>query len=330
MAINGFGRIGRLALRIALENENINIVAVNDLVPIEQLAHLLKYDSVHGRFNGKVEIEGNYLRVNGQKIRATQERDPKNLAWNELDVDVVLECTGVFKSKDQAKVHLEAGAKNVVISSPSKDVPMFVMGVNENKLTADLNIISNASCTTNCLAILAKAIHDHFGIEEALMTTVHAATASQSTIDMPSKKNMRIGRSALTNIIPTSTGAATATTQVIPELEGKITGMAMRVPVANGSVVDLTLKTEKATSLDEINKKLKELSEGELKGYLAYTEDEVVSQDFISDPHSCIYDADASIELNANFFKLIAWYDNEYGYAERLVDLANYFLSLKK
>lgn len=330
IAINGFGRIGRLVFRILSQKEHINIVAVNDLVPVEQLAYLLKYDSVHGKFDGKIEVENGNLIVNGKKVRVTAERNPENLDWAAVSTDIVLECTGLFKSKELAQKHLQAGAKKVVISAPSHDAPMYCMGVNEKEMSADEKIISNASCTTNCLAVLAKVVNDNFGIKEGLMTTVHAVTASQSPVDSPSPKNYRIGRGAINNIIPTSTGAAEAVTKVIPELEGKLTGMAMRVPVADVSVVDLTLKTEKATSLEEINQKMKSLAQNELKGILAYTEEEAVSQDFVSDTHSCIYDAGASIELNNQFFKLIAWYDNEYGYASRLADLTIYSGSISK
>lgn len=328
IAINGFGRIGRLALRIALKNENINIVAVNDLVPVEQLAYLLKYDSVHGRFDGEVEIRDNNLIVNDREIRVTSEKNPENLAWNEVHTDIVLECTGIYKDQDSASAHLKAGAKKVVISAPSKDVPMYVMGVNHTQISPITKIVSGASCTTHCLAVLAKVIHENFGIEEALMTTIHAVTASQITVDGPAKKNYRLGRSALNNIIPTSTGAAIAVTKVIPELEGKLTGMAFRVPTANVSVVDLTVRTEKSTDLETIKKVIKEVSETELKGILRYTEDPIVSQDIISDEHSSTFDATASMELNSNFFKLISWYDNEYGYASKLVDMAVYVNSL--
>lgn len=324
ISINGFGRIGRLVFRILSQKENINIVAVNDLVPVEQLAYLLKYDSVHGKFDGEIKVKDGNLIVNGKEVRVTAERNPEKLDWAAVATDIVLECTGLFKSKELAQKHIQAGAKKVVISAPSKDAPMYCMGVNEKEMTADEEIISNASCTTNCLAVLAKVINDHFGIKEGLMTTVHAVTASQSPVDSPSPKNYRIGRSAVNNIIPTTTGAAEAVTKVIPELKGKLTGMAMRVPVADVSVVDLTLRTEKGTSLEAINQKVKSLAQNELKGILAYTDEEVVSQDFVSDTHSCIYDTGASIELNDRFFKLIAWYDNEYGYASRLADLTIY------
>ncbi len=328
LAINGFGRIGRIAFRIASQKENVNIVAINDLVPVEQLAYLLKYDTVHGRFKGSITVVDGNLVVNGNTIRVTAETNPENLAWNAVNADVVLECTGIFKSHAQASAHLKAGAKKVVISAPSKDAPTYVMGVNHKEVPTNAKIVSNASCTTNCLAVLAKVVNDHFGIAEGLLTTVHATTSTQSTVDAPSKKNYRIGRSALNNIIPTSTGAAIAVTKVIPELEGKLTGMAFRVPSNDVSVVDLTMRTEKSTSLEEIKKVIKTKADGELKGFLDYTEDEVVSQDFVSDSHSCIFDASASMELNTNFFKLVAWYDNEFGYASRLVDMAMYVTSL--
>lgn len=326
LGINGFGRIGRLAFRIASQMDNVNIIAVNDLTPINKLAYLLKYDSVHGRFSEEIKVGKNHLVINGKKIKVTAKKDPQNLNWT--GVDIVLECTGVFKSPEEAGLHIKKGAKKVLISAPSKDVSMYVMGVNHKQITADQKIVSNASCTTNCLAVFAKIIQDNFGIEEALMTTVHAVTASQSTVDYPATKNNRIGRSAFNNIIPTSTGAADATAKVIPALKGKITGMAFRVPTADVSAVDLTVRTEKETSLKMIQEIMKKAAENELQGILAYTEDEVVSTDFISDPHSCIFDADACIELNPNFFKLVAWYDNEYGYAQRLVDLALYINEL--
>ncbi len=328
IGINGFGRIGRIAFRIMSQREDLQVVGVNDLIPIEQLAHLLKYDTVHGRYQGEVQVEGNKLVVDGNEIRVTSEKNPENLKWDELDVDVVLECTGIFKEHDSASAHIKAGARKVVISAPSKDAPMYIMGVNHTDVPKDAQVISNASCTTNCLATVAKVVNDHFGIVEGLMTTIHAATATQSTVDVPAKKNYRIGRSAMNNIIPTSTGAAMAVTKVIPELEGKLTGMAFRVPTDDVSVVDLTFRSEKDTSLKEITGTLKEAAENELKGYLGYTEEELVSQDFRSDSHSAIFDADASMELNKNFFKLVAWYDNEYGYSSRLVDLTEYFASL--
>lgn len=328
IGINGFGRIGRLAFRIAQKNENITIVAINDLVDVDHLAYLLKYDSVHGKFDAEVSTKNGNLVVDGNEIRVSAEKNPENLKWDAVNADYVIDCTGMFKTKESAGGHLKAGAKKVFISAPAKDAPMFVMGVNHNELKADEKIISNASCTTNCLAPLAKIMHDNFGLEEGLMTTVHASTTSQYVVDSPSKKNYRIGRSAMNNIIPTTTGAAIAVTKVIPELEGKLTGMAFRVPTPDVSVVDLTLRTKKATSLEEIKKVFKEKAEGELKGILGYTEEALVSQDFVSEERTCVFDAGASIELNENFFKLVAWYDNEYGYASKLIDLVVYAVNL--
>lgn len=325
VGINGFGRIGRLAFRIAAQRKDMEVVAVNDLLEVDHLAYLLQYDSVHGKYPGKVEVKDGYLMVDGKKIRVSAQKDPELLKWDEVEASLVIDCTGVFKDVDSASAHLKAGAKKVVLSAPSKTAPMYVMGVNHTSIKPSDTIISASSCTTNCLAPMAKIIHDEYGIEEALMTTVHAVTASQSTVDQPSKKNYRIGRSALNNIIPTTTGAAIAVTKVIPELKGKITGMAFRVPTANISVVDLTLRTEKATSYEEIKALFKNASENEYKGIVNYTEDAVVSQDFISDTHICTFDANAGIELNQNFFKLVGWYDNEYGYSAKLVDLAAYF-----
>lgn len=328
IGINGFGRIGRLALRAAAQRDNVQVVAINDLLDVEHLAYLLKYDSVHGKFDGTVDVEGGHLVVNDQKIRITAERDPKNLKWDEAGATIVLECTGIFTTLETAQYHIDGGAKKVLISAPSKDAPMFVMGVNHEKIKASDNIISNASCTTNCLAPLAKVLNDNWGIEEGLMTTVHATTATQFTVDGPSKKDYRGGRSSLTNIIPASTGAAKAVTKVIPELEGKLTGMAFRVPTADVSAVDLTVRLEKETSYEEIKNAFKSASEGELKGILGYTEEAVVSQDFVSDPRTSIFDAGAGMELNSKFFKLISWYDNEAGYANKLVDLAEYVSGL--
>lgn len=324
IGINGFGRIGRLALREIVKRNDVEIVAVNDLLEVEHLAYLLKYDSVHGRFDGKVEVKDGKLIVNGKPIRVTAEKDPSQLKWNEVEAEMILDCTGIFTTLEKADAHLKAGAKKVIISAPSKDAPMFVMGVNEDKITAQNTIISNASCTTNCLAPLAKVLNDEFGIEEALMTTVHAATASQMVVDGPSKKDFRGGRSVLGNIIPASTGAAVAVTKVIPELKGKLTGMAFRVPTADVSVVDLTVKLSKETTYQEIIASLKKASKGSLKGILDVTEDDVVSQDFVSDTRTCIVDAKAGIALNSTFYKIVAWYDNEYGYAAKLVDLAVY------
>ena len=328
IGINGFGRIGRLAFRAISKRANVEVVGINDLQEVDYIAYLLKYDSVHGTFPLDVKAENGNLVVDGKTIRITAEKDPKNLKWNEIGVDVVLECTGLFTTLEKAQAHLNAGAKKVVISAPSADAPMFVMGVNHKSVKPTDNIVSNASCTTNCLAPIAKVINDNFGIEEALMTTVHATTATQLTVDGPSKKDWRGGRSALINIIPSSTGAAKAVGKVIPELNGKLTGMAFRVPTADVSVVDLTVKTKKATSLKEINEAMKKASEGELKNILAYTEELVVSQDFVGCTNTSIYDAKAGIELNEHFFKVVSWYDNEAGYSNKLVDLAQHVASL--
>jgi glyceraldehyde 3-phosphate dehydrogenase len=322
IGINGFGRVGRLAFRVASTRKDIEIVAINDLLDVDHLAYLLKYDSVHGRFPGKVEAKDGILMVDGVKIRVTSEKNPENLKWDEVGAAIIVDCTGVFKEVDSASAHLRAGAKKVIISAPSKTAPMFVMGVNHKNVKASDTIISNASCTTNCLAPLAKIINDEYGIIEGLMTTVHAVTSSQSTVDLPSKKNYRIGRSALSNIIPTSTGAAIAVTKVIPELKGKLTGMAFRVPTTNVSVVDLTVRTKKPATYEEIKTLFKNAAQNEYKGIVNYTEDNVVSQDFVSDSYLCTFDANAGIALNENFFKLVAWYDNEYGYSAKLVDLA--------
>ncbi|MCA0132631.1 type I glyceraldehyde-3-phosphate dehydrogenase [Winogradskyella alexanderae] len=328
LGINGFGRIGRIVFRATVKRNDVDVVAINDLLDVEHLAYLLKYDSVHGNFDGTVEVKDGHLVVNGKTVRVTAEKDPKNLKWDEVGVDVVAECTGIFTTLETADYHIQAGAKKVVISAPSKDAPMFVMGVNDDKLTADQTIVSNASCTTNCLAPIAKVIDDNFGLEEALMTTIHASTATQLTVDGPSRKNYRLGRSALLNIIPSTTGAAKAVGKVIPKLNGKLTGMAFRVPTADVSVVDLTVRTTKATSLEEIKKAFKAASEGAMNGVLGYTEDAVVSQDFVSDARTSIFDAEACIELNPQFFKLVSWYDNEYGYSYKLVDLAQKVNSL--
>src|SRR6056300_405833 len=311
VGINGFGRIGRMVFRAAAQRDDIEIVAINDLLELDHLAYLLKYDSVHGNFKGTVEISGDQLIVNGKVVRITAERDPRNLKWDEVGATVVAECTGIFTTLDMAQQHIEGGAKKVVISAPSKDAPMFVMGVNHNEVKSSDTIVSNASCTTNCLAPLAKVLHDNFGIEEALMTTVHATTATQMTVDGPSRKDYRGGRSALLNIIPASTGAAKAVTKVIPSLQGKITGMAFRVPTADVSVVDLTVKLEKDTSYNDIKAAFKKASEeGPMVGVLGYTEDAVVSQDFVSDHRTSIFDAGAGIELNSKFYKIVSWYDN--------------------
>jgi len=328
IGINGFGRIGRIAFRVAASRPDIEIVGINDLLDVDHLAYLLKYDSVHGRFNGTVDIKNGNLVVNGNEIRITAERNPEDLKWDAVGAEVVLDCTGIFTTLDKAQAHITAGAKKVAISAPSADAPMFVMGVNHKKITASDTIVSNASCTTNCLAPLAKVIDDNFGIIEGLMTTVHATTATQMTVDGPSKKDWRGGRSALANIIPSSTGAAKAVGKVIPELNGKLTGMAFRVPTPDVSVVDLTVRTEKPASWDEVKAALKAASEGELSGVLGYTEELVVSQDFVSEPMTSVFDAGASIALNDNFFKLVSWYDNEFGYSTKLVDLAQYIASV--
>ena len=308
--------------RATVKRDNVDVVAINDLLDVEHLAYLLEYDSVHGRFDGTIEIKDGNLIVDGKTIRITAERDPKNLKWDEVGADVVAECTGIFTTLETAQYHIDGGAKKVVISAPSKDAPMFVMGVNHQDVKASDTIISNASCTTNCLAPIAKVLNDAFGIEEALMTTVHATTATQLTVDGPSRKDYRGGRSALLNIIPAATGAAKAVTKVIPALEGKLTGMAFRVPTADVSVVDLTVKLEKETSYEGIKAAMKAASEGELAGILGYTEELVVSQDFVGDVRTSIFDADAGIELNSKFFKVVSWYDNETGYSNKLVDLA--------
>lgn len=329
LGINGFGRIGRIVFRETFNRDNVEVVAINDLLDVDHLAYLLKYDSVHGQFKGKVEVKDGKLYVNDKHIRVTAERDPSLIKWDAVNVDVVAECTGIFTTLETAQSHIKGGAKKVIISAPSADAPMFVMGVNHTKVTANDTIVSNASCTTNCLAPLAKVIHDNFGIIEGLMTTVHATTSTQMTCDGPSKKDWRGGRAASCNIIPSSTGAAKAVGQVIPELNGKLTGMSMRVPTVDVSVVDLTVKVAKETSYDEIMKVLKAASENELKGILGYTEDLVVSQDFVSDSRTSIVDAKAGIGLNSTFFKLVSWYDNEYGYSSKLIDLAVHINSVK-
>lgn len=329
VGINGFGRIGRLVFRAMTERDNIEVVGINDLIDAEYMAYMLKYDSVHGTFKGEVSVQGNNLVVNGKTIRVTAEKDPNNLKWNEVGAEYIVESTGLFLTKDAAQAHINAGAKKVILSAPSKDdTPMFVMGVNHKELTDDVKIFSNASCTTNCLAPLAKVIHDNFGIAEGLMTTVHATTATQKTVDGPSAKDWRGGRSALNNIIPSSTGAAKAVGKVIPSLNGKLTGMSFRVPTADVSVVDLTVRLEKPTSYDEIAVAIKAASEGELKGILGYTEDAVVSQDFVSDARTSIFDKEAGIMLSPTFVKLVSWYDNEWGYSNKLTDLLVHSSSL--
>ncbi|TDF41514.1 type I glyceraldehyde-3-phosphate dehydrogenase [Alteromonadaceae bacterium M269] len=321
VAINGFGRIGRFVFRAAFQRQDIEIVGINDLIDIDYMAYMLKYDSTHGRFDGDVVVDNDQLIVNGQKIRVTSEKDPANLAWGDIGVDVVVEATGFFLTDEAARKHIEAGAKKVVMSAPSKDsTPMFVMGVNHNDYTGQ-EIVSNASCTTNCLAPLAKVLHDNFGIVDGLMTTVHATTATQKTVDGPSAKDWRGGRGASQNIIPSSTGAAKAVGKVIPELNGKLTGMAFRVPTANVSVVDLTVNLEKSATYEEICAVVKQASEGELKGVIGYTEDQVVSQDFIGETCTSVFDANAGIALTDNFVKVVSWYDNEIGYSNKVLDL---------
>jgi glyceraldehyde 3-phosphate dehydrogenase len=325
IGINGFGRIGRLVFRGAIANPNIEVVGINDLVPPENLAYLLKYDSTHGRFQGTVEVKPDGMVVNDRFIPCLSVKNPEELPWGKLGAEYVLESTGLFTTYDGASKHLQAGAKRVVISAPTKDpdrVKTLLVGVNHDSYDPEKDaVVSNASCTTNCLAPIAKVINDNFGLTEGLMTTVHAMTATQPTVDGPSKKDFRGGRGAPQNIIPSSTGAAKAVALVLPELKGKLTGMAFRVPTADVSVVDLTFKTEKATSYSEICAVMKQASEGELKGILGYTDDAVVSSDFIGDSHSSIFDAGAGIELNSNFFKVVSWYDNEWGYSMRTLDL---------
>ncbi len=325
IGINGFGRIGRLVLRAAIDRPGIEIAGINDLIDVDYMAYMLKYDSTHGLFKGDVAVHGGHLVVNGKKIRVTAEKDPANLKWNEIGVHTVVESTGLFLDKEKAGLHLNAGAKRVVLSAPAKDdTPTFVMGVNQDKFDPSMQIISNASCTTNCLAPLAKVLHDKWGIAEGLMTTVHAVTATQKTVDSPSAKDWRGGRGAYQNIIPSSTGAAKAVGLVIPSLKGKLTGMSFRVPVANVSVVDLTARLEKPATYDEIKAEMKRASENELKGIMGYTEDEVVSTDFNGDKRTSIFDAKAGIQMSPTFVKVVSWYDNETGYSNKLVDLVEY------
>jgi glyceraldehyde 3-phosphate dehydrogenase len=322
VGINGFGRIGRLVFRATVNNPNIKVVGINDpFIDLDYMAYMLKYDTVHGRFDGTIAIDNGKFIVNGSPITIFDKMNPAEIGWGDCGADYVVESTGVFTTSDKAQAHLEAGAKKVVISAPSADAPMFVMGVNHDTYSSDMNIVSNASCTTNCLAPLAKIIHDNFGIVEALMTTVHAVTATQKTVDGPSKKDWRGGRAGCYNIIPSSTGAAKAVGKVIPDLNGKLTGMAFRVPTADVSVVDLTCRLEKGASYDTIKATIKAASEGDLKGIMGYTEDAVVSSDFIGETCTSVFDADAGIALNDNFVKLVSWYDNEWGYSNKVVDL---------
>ena len=331
IGINGFGRIGRLVFRAAVRNDEIEVVGINDLITPDYMAYMLKYDTIHGRFDGTVDYTENSLIVNGKSIRVTAEKDPANLKWNEVGAEYVVESTGLFLTKEKAAGHIAAGAKHVVMSAPSKDdTPMFVMGVNQDSYTSDMQFVSNASCTTNCLAPLAKVVHDNFGIVDGLMTTVHSITATQKTVDGVSAKDWRGGRGASYNIIPSSTGAAKAVGKVIPSLNGKLTGMSMRVPTLDCSVVDLTVNLAKPAKYDEICAAMKKASEGELKGILGYTEDPVVSSDFIGDARTSIFDAKAGIALTDTFVKLVAWYDNEWGYSNKVLDLISHMAKVDK
>lgn len=330
LGINGFGRIGNLSFQAALEREGVEVLAINDpFITADYMAYMMKYDTVHGKFNGEVYEKDGNLVVNGKEIKVYNEMDPHNIPWGKDGVEFVLECSGVFKTLEKAQAHIDAGAKQVVISAPSNDAPMFVMGVNHEEYKPEMNIVSNASCTTNCLAPLAKVINDNFGIKEGLMTTVHSTTATQKTVDSASKKDWRGGRAAAANIIPSSTGAAKAVGKVIPSLNGKLTGMSFRVPTVDVSVVDLTVNLEKSATYEEICQAVKKASENEMKGILDYTEEPVVSSDFIHDSHTSIFDATAGIMLTDKFVKLVAWYDNEWGYSNKLVDLACYIASKK-
>jgi glyceraldehyde 3-phosphate dehydrogenase len=327
IGINGFGRIGRLALRHALSRSNVEVVAINDLLSIEHLAYLFKFDSVHGRFKGTIKIEEDKLIINNSTLRITSFKNPEDINWGGLDIDYVIESTGHFTTKNLASLHLKAGTKQVVISAPSTDAPMFVMGVNQHTLTKDIKVFSNASCTTNCLAPILKVLNKNFIIEEALMSTIHCSTSSQSTVDSFSK-NWRRGRSGMNNIIPTSTSAAQAINKIMPELFGKIDAMAFRVPIVDVSLIDVTVRVKKTTSYEMIKTVMKTASEKELKGILGYTDEAVVSQDFVSDPRTSIFDASAGMELNSHFFKIVAWYDNEFGYSTKLMDLIEYSSTL--
>lgn len=325
IGINGFGRIGRLVFRNALLNPDVEIVAINDLVGIDYLAYLMRYDSTHGKLNAEIRVEGNSLVVDGKPIRVTSERDPENLNWSAVGAEYVVESTGIFLTYDTAKTHMKAGARKVILSAPSKDdTPMFVMGVNHNSYAENMNIVSNASCTTNCLAPIAKVLHDNFGIESGLMTTVHATTSTQNTVDGPSGKDWRGGRGAGQNIIPASTGAAIAVGKVIPELSGKLTGMAFRVPTSNISVVDLTVNLQKDVTYDEVKRAMQEAALGSMKGVLGYTDELVVSSDFLGDARTSIFDATAGIQLTPRFLKVVSWYDNEWGYSSKIIDLINH------
>lgn len=329
IGINGFGRIGRLVFRAASKNKNIQVVGINDLIDTNYMSYMLKYDTTHGRFDGSVSVNGNNLEVNGKNIRVTNEKDPSKLNWSEVEAEYVIESTGLFLTKDSAKGHIKSGAKKVIMSAPSKDdTPMFVMGVNNKQYTSDMNFVSNASCTTNCLAPLAKVLHDNFGIVSGLMTTVHATTASQKIVDGPSIKDWRGGRAAFANIIPSSTGAAKAVGKVIPELDGKLTGMAFRIPIIDVSVIDLTVNLKSSTNYEEICLAMKNASENDLKGIMGYTEEDVVSTDFIGDSRTSIFDAGAGIMLNDKFVKVVSWYDNEWGYSSKVVELIQHMNSV--
>ena len=328
VGINGFGRIGRLAFRIASQRKNVQIVGINDLLGADYLAYMLKYDSVHGRFDGDVSVKDGNLVVNGNEIRVSAERNPEDLKWDAIGAEYVIEATGLFTTKEKAGMHVTGGAKKVIISAPSPDAPMYVMGVNHNELKADETVFSNASCTTNCLAPIAKVLHDNFEITDGLMTTIHATTATQKTVDGPSMKDWRGGRAALHNIIPSSTGAAKAVGKVIPSLNGKLTGMSFRVPTMDVSVVDLTVNIGKSATYSEVCQVMKDASEGELKGILGYTEELVVSQDFVGETCTSVFDAKAGIALTGNFIKVVSWYDNEYGYSSKIVDLLEYSAGL--
>ncbi len=329
VGINGFGRIGRLVFRAAMEKPEVQVVGINDpFIDLDYMVYMLKYDTIHGQFKGDVKVEDGKLVVNGNAVDVFDKMNPEEISWSSCGAEYIVESTGVFTTMDKASAHFKGGAKKVVISAPSKDAPMFVMGVNNNEYTTDMNIVSNASCTTNCLAPLAKVVHDNFGIVEGLMTTVHSTTATQKTVDGPSKKDWRGGRAAAGNIIPSSTGAAKAVGKVIPSLNGKLTGMSFRVPTLDVSVVDLTCRLEKAASYDEIVAAVKKAADGELKGILGYTEDDVVSSDFITDSRTSIFDVKAGIPLNDNFVKLVSWYDNEWGYSNKVVDLISHMYSV--
>lgn len=329
VGINGFGRIGRLVMRVSLERDGVDVVAVNDpFIDVEYMKYMLTYDTIHGKYNADIKIEGNDLVINGKTVKVFNCMEPSEIPWGEVGVEYVVESSGVFTTTEKASAHLKGGAKKVVISAPSKDAKMFVMGVNNDEYTSDMDIVSNASCTTNCLAPLAKVVNDNFGIVEGLMTTVHSVTATQKTVDGPSKKDWRGGRAATYNIIPSSTGAAKAVGKVIPSLDGKLTGMSFRVPTLDVSVVDLTCRLEKNATYEEIVEAIKKACDTDLKGIMSWTDEDVVSSDFISDPHTSIFDVKAGIALNDNFVKLVSWYDNEWGYSNKIVDLITHMYSV--